>query len=62
MDINATTFGGSQDAQNADSGPFIQEYAGAVAEYGRGTTFMDRFNNDEYAQECNTNLYYPFAS
>jgi len=63
MDIDAPTFEvPREDVQNADSGPFIQEYVGAAAEYGRGTTFMERFDSDQYAQERNMNLYYPFAS
>ena len=62
MDIDAATLEGSRDVHNADSGPFIQEYAGAAVEYGRGTTFMERFDDDQYAQERKTNLYYPFTS
>jgi hypothetical protein len=50
MDIDAPTFEvPREDVQNVDSGPFIQEYVGAAAEYGRGTTFMERFDSDQYA-------------
>ena len=63
MDIDATAVEGSrEDVQNVDSGPFIQEYVGAAREYGHGTTFLQRFDCDQYAQERKKNLYYPFAS
>ena len=42
--------------------PFVDEYEGAVKEYGTGTTFMDEFNRDQYAGERIENLYYLFAS
>ena len=41
---------------------FIEEYKGAAKEYGIGTTFMDKFDCDQYVGECIKNLYYPFAS
>ena len=28
---------------------FVDEYAGAARTYGRGMTFMDRFDSDEHA-------------
>jgi hypothetical protein len=63
MDIDATPVEGfREDVQNEDSGPFIQEYEGAARKYGRGTTFLQRFDSDQYAQARKTNLYYPFAS
>ena len=57
MDIDATV---QEDVH--DMGPFIQEYEGAAQEYGRGTTFLQEFDCDQYAQERKQNLYYPFAS
>ena len=51
-----------EDSQNVDSGPFIEEYVGAAKEYGRGTTFMEKFDCDQYVEERKMNLYYPFAS
>jgi hypothetical protein len=30
--------------------------------FGKGETFMDVFNKDDYADIWNDNLYYPFAS
>ncbi|KAJ3925115.1 MAG: hypothetical protein NXY57DRAFT_856951, partial [Lentinula lateritia] len=29
---------------------------------GQGATFLDDFNDDRFAEERKTNLYYPFAS
>ena len=43
-------------------GTFIEEYEGAGASYGKGTTFMDQFDQDAYASEHALNLYYPFSS
>ena len=45
-----------------DRGPFIEQYQGAAKEYGAGTTFMEEFDHDQYAEACVKNLYYPFAS
>ncbi|KAH9171632.1 hypothetical protein EDB89DRAFT_2070565 [Lactarius sanguifluus] len=50
------------DIQNVDGRPFIQEYVGAAREYGRGTTFLQSFDHDQYAQERKKNIFYPFAS
>jgi hypothetical protein len=43
-------------------GTLVEEYEGAGASYGKGTTFMDQFNQDAYASECSLNIYYPFSS
>jgi len=43
-------------------GTLIEEYEGAGASYGKGTTFMDQFNQDAYASDRALNLYYPFSS
>ncbi|KAH9015572.1 hypothetical protein EDB85DRAFT_2076337 [Lactarius pseudohatsudake] len=51
-----------EDIQNVDGSPFIQEYVGAAREYGRGTTFLQSFDRDQYAQERKKNIFYPFAS
>ncbi|KAJ6524938.1 hypothetical protein B0H19DRAFT_1085060 [Mycena capillaripes] len=42
--------------------PVKEYYKGATKTYGRGETFMDRFHQDQYSSERQTNLYYPFAS
>jgi hypothetical protein len=41
---------------------FVQEYDGAARTFGLGTTFMQQFDCDEFAEERTENLYYPFAS
>jgi len=37
------------------------EFPRAGVTYGRATTFMDRFNNDEHSGSRTNNIYYPFA-
>lgn len=41
---------------------FTEEYEGAGALFGNGTTFMNQFDLDTYASEHQENTYYPFAS
>ena len=41
---------------------FVQEYDGAAIRFGLGTTFMQQFECDEFAEEHTQNLFYPFAS
>ena len=41
---------------------FVQEYDGAARTFGPGTTFMQQFECDEFAEDRTQNLYYPFAS
>jgi hypothetical protein len=43
-------------------GRFVQEYDGAATTFGPGTTFMQQFECDEFAEERTQNLFYPFAS
>lgn len=40
----------------------IEEYEGAGASFGHGTTFMDHFDQDIHASERQHNVYYPFVS
>jgi hypothetical protein len=42
--------------------PFTEVFDGASAIFGKGKTFLDRFNEDEHASKRKTNVYYPFAS
>jgi hypothetical protein len=43
--------------------PFtIDLFPGAAEVFGRGTTFLDRFDLDKYSEERKANLFYPFAS
>jgi hypothetical protein len=41
---------------------FVQEYEGAARTFGPGTTFMQQFEGDKFAEERTQNLYYPFSS
>ena len=43
-------------------GPITEVFEGASKTYGKGTTFMEQFDNDRFANERTVNLYYPFAS
>ena len=36
-------------------------YSGAARTYRKGSTFMDKFNEDEHAAMREDNLYYPWA-
>ena len=43
--------------------PFVAEfYPGASTVFGSGATFMDNFDKDQFSEERQTHLYYPFAS
>ena len=45
------------------SDPFVrEEFIGAAKTYGRGSTIMDEFDADAHARNCETNIFYPFAS
>jgi len=37
-------------------------FPGASQAFGKGETFLDIFNKDNYADMRNDNLYYPFAT
>ncbi|KAF8824095.1 hypothetical protein HHX47_DHR9000263 [Lentinula edodes] len=50
------------DHTEADSGPVQIPFPNASQIVGQGATFMDDFNDDRFADERGTNLYYPFAS
>ena len=53
------------DTMDDGAGPgarFVQEYDGAARTFGPGTTFMQQFECDEFADERTQNLYYPFTS
>lgn len=41
---------------------YTEVYPGAAQTYGKGPTFMDIFDGDEYAAMREENLYYPWAS
>ena len=42
--------------------PHTQVFPGASEIFGNGKTYMDLFDDDEYAGNRETNMYYPFAS
>lgn len=52
---------GDQD-MDEPSEDFVEEFVGAGEIYGRGTTFLNIFDNDPHASKHVDNLYYPFAS
>lgn len=43
-------------------GPITEAFEGASKTYGKGTTFIEKFDYDQFANERTVNLYYPFAS
>jgi hypothetical protein len=45
-----------------DRGQFVEEFRGAAKTFGAGSTFMNKFDMDQFAEERRTNLYFPFAS
>ncbi|RDB15504.1 hypothetical protein Hypma_004161 [Hypsizygus marmoreus] len=51
-----------EDQNPQNTGPVVEEFVGAAKVFGSGTTFMDQFDQDEYAAQRTNNLYYPFAS
>jgi hypothetical protein len=52
-----------QPEQEAALPPFHTEFfLGSSKVFGNGDTYLDLFNEDEYADARKTNLYYPFAS
>jgi len=60
---------GANDPSNANQYPeqdammlHTELFPGASEIYGKGKTYMDLFDDDEYAGNREMNLYYPFAS
>ncbi|KAJ3913268.1 hypothetical protein F5877DRAFT_52655 [Lentinula edodes] len=49
-------------SREAASEPFTVRFPNAGLPVGQGATFLDDFNDDRFADERETNLYYPFAS
>ncbi|KAF8831720.1 hypothetical protein HHX47_DHR1001236 [Lentinula edodes] len=46
----------------ASSEPCTVRFPNAGQRVGQGVTYLDEFNDDRFAEERKTNLYYPFAS
>ena len=52
-----------QPEQDATLPPFHTDFfLGSSKVFGKGETYLDLFNEDEYAGARQTNLYYPFAT
>jgi len=47
---------------DANESEYREEFPGASKVFGSGTTFMDNFDSDGFADLRQENLYYPFAS
>lgn len=51
------------DDVNGSESMLSEEYfVGAAQIFGRGTSFVDKFNADRFSAHRDENLYYPFAS
>lgn len=50
------------DPQPPWDGPTKDFYEGAAETFDGGETFQDKFQQDQYAKQRETNLHYPFAS
>jgi len=56
---------GQQDlgfVDNEEGSAYREEYPTAARVWGKGETFMEKFNQDRFAHEREKNMYYPFAS
>ena len=56
------TAGNMLDEQGTSFGQFIEVYEGCSEAFPGGKSFMDAFQEDQYAEEWKQNLYFPFAS
>jgi hypothetical protein len=64
MDVDHSSLE-DQTAQPAPAPPFpfyFVPFPGASQAFGKGETFLDIYNKDDYADKRNDNLYYPFAT
>lgn len=52
----------SEDSEVVPPGRFVETYEGCSEAFSGGRTFMDAFHDDQYADERQSNLYFPFAS
>lgn len=50
------------EGSTGSDGSITEVFEGASKTYGEGTTFMAKFDYDQFADERAVNLYYPFAS
>jgi len=42
--------------------PFVERYEGGMEAFPGGEMFMDRFGNDQYGEQQQENIYFPWAS
>ena len=56
------TAGDMSGEQGTSFGRFIEVYEGCSEAFPGGKSFMDAFQEDQYAEERKQNLYFPFAS
>lgn len=47
---------------SSTTGGYSEAFPGAGARHGRGKTFMDVFDDDQFSSQRESNLFYPFAS
>ena len=50
------------DTREADPQSSIEYFSGAAKTYSGGSTFLQKFNTDEFSNYRSSNIYYPFAS
>jgi hypothetical protein len=63
MDVANDQSSTEGDTASAPSSPFYSvPFPGASQTFGKAETFMGIFDKDDYADERNSNLYYPFAT
>lgn len=43
-------------------GRFVETYKGCVTAFPGGETFMGQFRSDQYVEQCQENIYFPWAS
>jgi len=53
---------GDEESEQLPTPPFRVDYPGASQTYGKGTSFMDVFEQDAHSLERRAQPYYPFAS
>ena len=57
-----STMDTSEDSEVVPPGRFVETYEGCSEAFSGGRIFMDAFHDDQYADERQSNLYFPFAS
>ena len=60
--MDAIEIDGANDPEQDATILHTELFPGASEIFGQGKTYMDLFDDDKYAENQETNLYYPFAS